>query len=1009
MDFVNSSGIRSPFSPRVQQTMDKRIGKNRPGKSLHGDSEQRGEIIYKSPQMTVESVGASLPVMVTEALAFSVVSVRMSDIGWCWCVSGRRVLCCKLSGGSVRELLLPQTDLAHRADLIMLCGDPQMPSCIGVSPEGVIRFWPSIAQESTFVETSCDLQGQECLRLNAGAEEGWLLGTTSGALLAVVREGLSVTVLRPAGGRRQGLVGLGRRVSQIFFQSTQTLETRLVGIAVLVGGLVALVSRGGALQLWREHDLREHDLRRALPPELADLECTDVRESGDYGFILLMTSSTSDQRYALVEISVENCNSPTVLSLWSGVGTPGQGLRAIPLGGAALLYGQSCLLLLHGIAPNDKVEVLNLANEGDRILCAEIVDGNVLLFSAKHGITRLTFQTQHRSLCEAPMAVPSVADIYDGNLSFYEIDPREVDAVTTDACGKLKVAFLYHVRRDVPSCRRLLNELFPNDGDDRHNERAFTDTVLAIARDILDDVPAGDPRWARLRDTGSGISLGSSGALRITHQLMDKNRALVLLHDFLRCRARSYTTERGWAMVEREMGALAEMLAAALALAEERRGPAGHVVDAAIAQVQTAAPDEGLSAADVCLCAVTGVGAVLSALPLMTATHDVMTVIASVVSAASECWSRRSARPSCGALVEPLHNLYREFFAVGLSRVECPTARASCLRHAEVLCRYLLSSAELDPGRTAELIRPFAAEGQHERAASLAEEAKLFDFIVQMYIGVEDYEKLYAYIDKYPDERLAQSAFSYLSTRRGDDWVRLVTRVGERYRQELCAWLDAVTAPAVTSSHALALHALHALHCSDHSRAAAALLRVAGTERRAGDLRRLTTASSLGKLCALAAEERGAARSLSRCLTLAAAHRAMPAAVRPQALQYVHDPEELLRLYLETDLTAAEFLRALKLSRAIEDMDSRDELVLQLWCKSILQEDWSECRADNPEKEVTTKLFFRIVDELRLMGSLDKYLPPLEDLMTSPSLADALDDAARYVITYGYKMATGDA
>lgn len=82
----------------------------------------------------------------------------------------------------------------------------------------------------------------------------------------------------------------------------------------------------------------------------------------------------------------------------------------------------------------------------------------------------------------------------------------QVSMVTFDACGKLKTAFLFHLRRDVPLCRALLDELFPPPAgppasppagppaDERDVDAALDRTVLRVATDLLDDVPAGDPR-----------------------------------------------------------------------------------------------------------------------------------------------------------------------------------------------------------------------------------------------------------------------------------------------------------------------------------------------------------------------------------------------------------------------------------------------------------------------------------------------------------------------------------
>lgn len=72
----------------------------------------------------------------------------------------------------------------------------------------------------------------------------------------------------------------------------------------------------------------------------------------------------------------------------------------------------------------------------------------------------------------------------------------QVSLVTRDACGKLKTAFLFHVRRDAVSCRALVDELFaPAPAPAQRDVDSVLDrTVLTIATEMLDDVPTGDPR-----------------------------------------------------------------------------------------------------------------------------------------------------------------------------------------------------------------------------------------------------------------------------------------------------------------------------------------------------------------------------------------------------------------------------------------------------------------------------------------------------------------------------------
>jgi nuclear pore complex protein Nup133 len=99
----------------------------------------------------------------------SLVSVQLSNCGWAWLVCGRRLLIWqyKQNGPSkwqsvsqCRELTLPPSDLAHRAELVIVFTSKKAPtpSCIAVSPEGAVRYWPSIAHEGSWIEECADLQ-----------------------------------------------------------------------------------------------------------------------------------------------------------------------------------------------------------------------------------------------------------------------------------------------------------------------------------------------------------------------------------------------------------------------------------------------------------------------------------------------------------------------------------------------------------------------------------------------------------------------------------------------------------------------------------------------------------------------------------------------------------------------------------------------------------------------------------------------------------------------------------
>lgn len=53
--------------------------------------------------------------------------------------------------------------------------------------------------------------------------------------------------------------------------------------------------------------------------------------------------------------------------------------------------------------------------------------------------------------------------------------------------------------------------------------------VIQVCEDILDDVPASDPRWSNTNEMG----LGSSYSVQVLKQLEDKQKALSIFFKFL--------------------------------------------------------------------------------------------------------------------------------------------------------------------------------------------------------------------------------------------------------------------------------------------------------------------------------------------------------------------------------------------------------------------------------------------------------------------------------------------
>ncbi|KAJ8713778.1 hypothetical protein PYW08_007398 [Mythimna loreyi] len=710
---------------------------------------------------------------------------------------------------------------------------------------------------------------------------------------------------------------------------------------------------------------------------------------------------------------------------------------------------------------NDKVDYIDVSSEGDKLLGAELCGGVPLLFSHKHGVLALSQpDAVHTtpSMCESPMGSPCPSDMYDGNLSLYEIDPHEVSLVTTDACGKLKTAFLFHVRRDAAACRALLAELFPRarEHDERDVDSVLDRSVLRIATDMLDDIPAGDPRWKQRGGAATNICLGSSAALQVAAQLRDKQRAFSLFCDFLRAvglwqRLGLVTRECGGGVVSTESAlcGLAEQLCAAAALRRLQQGPDAQLIDAAIYQVvcgdnpeveeepevEEALSSGALSPGDVCYRRVSRVSRVLRALALApppqhdaraqathaAATINILTSVLSGVAATRAQWAGGAAAPALGprALLPALGALLRR--GVLQAAHQCPdaTLRAQVYEAAATLADLILTDAEhLNASSHTqhvyerirrEAIQPFIDEGQTERAAALAEKFKDFELLIEMCIKSNDLDKLFAYIDKYSNEGIASVTFASLADGGGARAALLLRAVGARCAAPLRAWLRA--APARTP-----LLALHELSTQHYARAAEALLVMANEEL--DSVNRLTTTASLAKLCLVASDEPGSQQSgawqrLESRLALAEQHAALPRDIRLHHGLDAHDtkvlpPEDVVQMYIDSEsksLTEYDYKKALDLTDYIQDMERRDDLRLRVWCACIRRDDWSSCRVEAPADELHNKMFFRLIDLVHVMGGdLELLLPPVEDILTAPELAELVSDSRfHFIIKYGYE------
>nr|XP_027199205.1 nuclear pore complex protein Nup133-like [Dermatophagoides pteronyssinus] len=204
--------------------------------------------------LMVKEFPSKLPYRIIEAFSTSNLTsknltARISHDGWAWFVVGRKlfiwrylddVVANKPKATKCYELLLPASDIAHKAELVCVSNSmtqyqqqqhSRFPSAIAVSPEGSIRYWPNIFQENNVYDTvvGADLNGQECQILLDICPLGCVLGTTTNSLAHIYIDdrtrqepNQSPIVCRTLKVPQGLFSGIGRKFSSFIYGSLPT-------------------------------------------------------------------------------------------------------------------------------------------------------------------------------------------------------------------------------------------------------------------------------------------------------------------------------------------------------------------------------------------------------------------------------------------------------------------------------------------------------------------------------------------------------------------------------------------------------------------------------------------------------------------------------------------------------------------------------------------------------------------------------------------------------------------
>lgn len=547
--------------------------------SQHLDSSlHRSEILEETADHVVEIFGADLPVLVGEAIVKAEpgtdINARISSSGWAWLVCGRKLFVWQYEQDArnkrCRMLMLPPSDLAHRADLAcILLRDGLAPAALAVSPAGILRYWPNIAHEGSSTDALADLQGEECCSLTDLQPIGCVLATTTSSLMLVTPtavEGQTTLVFKPLRAPQGILAGIGRRVSSFIFGAmpSQSSEVRHL-VKVLAEPLedeeekYLYVLMRNSVQKWYLEDgspeklCCEYDLDRPMKeqfhsalwdredtlPRLLKAWCIDMQLTTN-GVTVLMAAlnpQVSQQlHFALGTVDLCDPGSPAPAS------PPGfSEFSVLRFSEQYTEKDEEALLGYKFVLPSvnrkasyvyNDTKVFCISRSGleeldvfkrDRILGAGSYKGMPLFFSEFNGFVRV------RSI-HAP-----AQDVSHSVLaSLQEPEDADLESTTVEEShyARLRSAFILFCKSENLKSEAMVDEAFPGRSSEVSTEpdSALDQCVCRLARRLTDDVPVSDPRWVHSRGAGPG----SSSSLLIHHQLEDKQQAHRLLVSFLK-------------------------------------------------------------------------------------------------------------------------------------------------------------------------------------------------------------------------------------------------------------------------------------------------------------------------------------------------------------------------------------------------------------------------------------------------------------------------------------------
>jgi len=944
---------------------------------------------------------------------------------------------------------------------------------MAVSPEGVVRFWASVAHEGSSIETSAELAGQEvdCLIYVPG--HGCILATTTCTVALLQpqfnsgKNNITCQVLRTSPG---WFGGIGRRMTSLIFGAipqSPVAETKLIKVTCTsLGerGSRVLILAGSSLQYWyfahNEQEKMEFDedithiVQQAFQRKIWESSPQNMNtwfidmQTCEEGIVLLMAAHCVDISIQihfalgllpLVGTTLSNSFKWFIpikmdpLLYRDDIESTLASYHFILCGWEAIIYNRHNVLVINTASEveQDKIDLVR-GNE-DSILGGAICSSTPVLFTKNVGlvsITPLDFATQdfNTGYNDTTINMDYTYKMNQSAQNFSTLisnDELQDMHCSSDAATQLRAAFLLSLRQNKAQCDEILLQLFPLQEDPVMDIDATLDMlILKVAKDLIDDYPANDPRWAHHRDLSMTVNAVTS--MQISHQLEGKQKALDLFITFLKeynlwNRFCAVTFRRTIMSTSHVLSEYAEKVVAALTLYNLQNRYAeitDTVIEQTLNQKEIHVSDE-LTARDVFYREVSMVHLFLTTLvdnaceitqserPLQQIGQYIMQVNAILLAVLYEVVKYRqynaerfvpakfsneiteylpwTAAPDKHGLRNCLNTMQNITIKHGITGTSDSTVRNELYEQLVSLIDLILDGRKchLESIRGTEkfevlvkqyeteranLIQPLIKEEQYDSAAMLAEKYCDFPSLIQICELTNNKNRLDGYIEKFAAQDFAGFLFSwYVKDGRQGQLVERCRRGGTTELTEklsehpYLSWVQA----ALTDELRLAANTLHTLAVQE-------------TEL----VTRKKSMLSLAKLALLASDESednviDYVKTIDNELGLIAYQEDLPTQV---LTTYGYDieklrvliPRELIMLYTSSDNVVAneyDFKKALDLLDYVEREEDKLSLKLQIWARAARRNQWDSVDK-NPEQQIQETLFFKLMDLTFFMGKL---------------------------------------